>query len=118
MPPTEQAEWREGGWRGVFARGQGKPGLGWGVTIGSLVLTLNATLLWLYSLSCHACRHLCGGQVKSFSQHPIRHRLWKFLTPLNAKHMNFAWASLFVVALTDVYVRLVASGAIHDIRLF
>ncbi len=95
-----------------------QPGLGWGVTIGSLVLTLNATLLWLYSLSCHACRHLCGGQVKSFSQHPIRHRLWKFLTPLNARHMNFAWASLFVVALTDVYVRLVASGAIRDIRLF
>jgi len=49
---------------------------------------------------------------------PIRHRLWKFLTPLNARHMNFAWASLFVVALTDVYVRLVASGAIRDIRLF
>ena len=29
---------------------------------------INATLLWLYSLSCHACRHLCGGGVKQFSQ--------------------------------------------------
>ena len=28
--------------------------------------------------------------------------------------MQFAWASLVFVALTDLYVRLVASGAIHD----
>jgi hypothetical protein len=89
-----------------------------GVTVGTLVLTTNATLLWLYSLSCHACRHLCGGQVKSFKQHPIRYRFWKFVTPLNAKHMNFAWSSLIFVALTDVYVRLVASGAITNFRLF
>ena len=40
------------------------------------------------------------------------------LTPLNAKHMQFAWVSLFVVALTDMYVRLVASGTITDFRLF
>jgi hypothetical protein len=95
-----------------------QPGIGWGVTVGTLVLTLNATLLWLYSLSCHACRHLCGGQVKSFKAAPIRYRLWKLVTPLNARHMNFAWASLIFVALTDVYVRLVASGAITDLRLF
>ena len=75
---------------------------------------VNATLLWLYSLSCHACRHLCGGGVKQFSKAPIRHKLWKTLTPLNGKHMLFAWMSLVFVAFTDLYVRLVASGAIHD----
>ena len=91
---------------------------GIGVTIGTMVLCLNATLLWGYSLSCHACRHLCGGQVRSFSKHPIRYKFWKFVTPLNAKHMQFAWVSLFVVALTDVYVRLVASGTITDFKLF
>ena len=95
-----------------------QPGIGVGVTVGTLVFCLNATLLWLYSLSCHACRHLCGGQVKSFSDHPIRYRFWKFVTPLNSKHMQFAWVSLFVVALTDAYVRLVASGTITDYRLF
>ncbi len=95
-----------------------QPGLGWGVTVGTIVLFINAALLWLYSLSCHACRHLCGGGVKSFKAHPIRYRFWKFLTPLNAKHMNFAWASLIFVALTDVYVRLVASGALTDYKLF
>ncbi|MHB8218925.1 MAG: hypothetical protein ACYDHU_01175 [Acidimicrobiales bacterium] len=95
-----------------------EPGIGIGVSVGTLVLCVNAVLLWLYSLSCHSCRHLCGGQVKSFSEHPVRHRLWKLVTPLNAHHMKFAWASLIFVALTDLYVRLVASGTIPDHRLF
>ncbi|HLG91511.1 MAG TPA: hypothetical protein VKY15_00835 [Acidimicrobiales bacterium] len=93
------------------------PGSGVGVSLGSLVLTANAVLLWLYTLSCHSCRHLCGGQVDRFSEHPLRYRLWRALTPLNARHMNFAWVSLAVVALADLYVRLVASGTIHDPRI-
>ncbi len=91
-----------------------QPGHGLGFSVGTAVLLINATLLWLYSLSCHACRHLCGGGVKQFSAAPIRHWIWKTLTPLNAKHMAFAWMSLLFVALADVYVRLVASGTIHD----
>ena len=75
-------------------------------------------MLWAYSLSCHACRHLCGGGLKSFSKHPLRYRFWKLLTPLNSKHMNLAWTSLIFVALTDVYVRLVASGALTDYKIF
>jgi hypothetical protein len=95
-----------------------QPGIGIGVTVGTIVLCINATLLWAYSLSCHFCRHLCGGQVRSFAKSPIRHRMWKVLTPLNARHMQIAWASLIVVALSDVYVRMVASQAITDYRLF
>ncbi len=91
-----------------------QPGLGIGFSVGTAVLLINAVLLWLYSLSCHACRHLCGGGVKQFSTSPVRHRIWKTLTPLNARHMLFAWMSLVFVAFTDVYVRLVASGTIHD----
>ncbi len=91
-----------------------QPGVGIGISVGTVVLCLNATFLWLYSLSCHACRHLCGGHVNTFSKHPIRYRFWKFVTPLNARHMQFAWLSLVFVALTDLYVRLVASGAFHD----
>ena len=95
------------------------PGAGGiGFSIGTLVLCVNAVLLWLYSLSCHAARHLCGGHVKAFSRRPVRHRLWKMLTPLNANHMQFAWASLVFVAFTDLYVRLVASGVIADPKLF
>jgi hypothetical protein len=95
-----------------------EPGLGIGVSVGSLVLTVNAILLWSYSLSCHACRHLCGGNVNRMSAHPIRAKIWKTLTPLNARHMQIAWMSLIFVALTDLYVRLVASGVFSDPRLF
>lgn len=91
---------------------------GIGVTVGTIVLCVNATLLWMYSISCHACRHFCGGNVKQFSKHPVRYRLWKFVTPLNGRHMQLAWASLTFVALSDLYVRLVASGVITDFKIF
>jgi hypothetical protein len=91
---------------------------GIGMSVGTLVLVVNAILLWSYSLSCHAARHLCGGHVDTFSKHPLRYRLWRLLTPLNARHMQFAWVSLIFVALTDLYVRLVASGAFTDPKIF
>ena len=91
---------------------------GIGVSIGTLVLVINAVLLWAYSLSCHFCRHACGGHVDQFSKAPIRHRLWKLLTPLNHRHMEIAWVSLFWVTFADVYIRLVSSGWINDPKLF
>ena len=95
------------------------PGAGGiGFSLGTLVLCVNAVLLWMYSLSCHAARHLCGGHVNVFSKHRLRFRLWKVLTPLNARHMQFAWASLIFVALTDLYVRLVAAGVFTDPKIF
>ena len=48
----------------------------------------------------------------------LRFSIWKLVSKLNGKHMVWAWASLFGVALTDVYIRAVASGALHDVRLF
>ena len=98
----------------VEAFSQPGVGDGWGISVGTVVLLANAVFLWLYSLSCHACRHFCGGAVRSFAKHPVRRKLWKLVTPLNAHHMRFAWISLFGVALCDLYVRLVASGTIHD----
>jgi hypothetical protein len=34
------------------------------------------------------------------------------------RHGEIAWVSLFGVALTDVYVRLVSTGVISDVRFF
>ena len=91
----------------------------WGhMGFGTLVLVVNAALLWLYTLGCHSCRHLIGGRLNHFSRHPIRYRLWATASWLNARHMQFAWASLIFVALTDGYVRLVSSGTIADPRFF
>ncbi len=91
----------------------------WGhMGFGTIMLIVNACLLWLYSMSCHSCRHIIGGRLKHFSKHPVRFRFWGYVTTLNKRHMQLAWASLVFVGLTDLYVRLVASGTIHDPRFF
>ena len=91
----------------------------WGhMGLGTVILIANATLLWLYSASCHSCRHAVGGRLKHFSQHPIRYRLWTWVSSLNTRHPMYAWLSLFGVALTDFYVRSLATGAISDPTFF
>ena len=91
----------------------------WGhMSVGTLVLLTNATLLWLYSASCHTCRHTIGGRLKHFSKHPLRYKLWTWVSILNHRHPTFAWISLFGVALSDVYVRFVASGSITNFYFF
>jgi hypothetical protein len=91
----------------------------WGhMGLGTLVLIANATALWLYTLSCHSCRHAVGGRINAFSRHPLRYKMWTLVSRLNARHMQFAWISLIIVMLADLYVRQVASGAIDDIRFF
>src|SRR5262249_4766370 len=91
------------------------------VGVGSLVMLTNVTLLTLYTCSCHALRHLVGGSLDSFSTAflgGLRHKLFTIVSKLNVSHARYAWLSLFGVALTDVYIRFVSSGAIHDARLF
>jgi hypothetical protein len=91
----------------------------WGhMGLGTVIITLNALLLLAYSLSCHSCRHILGGRLKHFSKHPIRYWSWMQVSKLNRLHMQIAWVSLFGVGLTDLYVRLVASGAITDLKFF
>jgi hypothetical protein len=96
----------------------GFDGRSFGMGLGTLVLIVNAVLLWLYTLSCHSCRHLIGGRINHFSKHPVRYKMWTFVSKLNSQHMVFAWVSLFGVALTDFYVRLIATGAFTDPRFF
>ncbi|HKT48449.1 MAG TPA: hypothetical protein VJP87_13065 [Candidatus Acidoferrales bacterium] len=91
-----------------------------GIGVGSLVLLINIILLSLYTFSCHSARHLAGGHMDCFSCTafgPPKQSAWSFLSKLNERHMLFAWTSLFSVGLADLYIRLVASGAIKDIRL-
>lgn len=89
---------------------------GIGIGFGTVVLTVNAFLLTLYSLSCHSFRHLIGGKLDVFSRCPTRFRLWGATSVLNEKHMLYAWVSLVFVALADLYVMLVAKGIITDVR--
>ena len=89
-----------------------------GMGVGTVILLTNAILLGLYTFSCHSCRHLVGGGLRTLSGSPIRRRLWGAVTRLNARHPEIAWISLFGVALTDLYVRLLANNVITDLRLF
>jgi hypothetical protein len=91
-------------------------GGGFGFGLGNIVLLVNVVLLWAYTLSCHSCRHVTGGRLKHFSKHPVRYWVWTQVTRLNTRHMALAWTTLGTLVLTDLYVMLVASGAISDLR--
>jgi hypothetical protein len=91
----------------------------WGhMGFGTVLFVANAALIWLYTLSCHSCRHAVGGRLRHFSKHPVRYRLWTWVSRLNARHSTFAWYSLFSVAVVDFYVFLLATGTITDPRFF
>ena len=91
----------------------------WGhMGLGTVILGINAVLLWLYTLSCHSCRHLIGGRLRHFSKHPVRYRAWTWVSRMNRDHPKYAWLSLFSVAFADLYVYLLATGAITDVRFF
>ncbi|MDQ3404116.1 MAG: hypothetical protein M3443_09475 [Actinomycetota bacterium] len=88
-----------------------------GLGLGNVILWINVILLWAYTISCHSCRHIAGGRLKHFSKHPVRYRAWTLVSKLNVRHMQLAWTTLGTLVLTDLYVMLVASGAISDLRL-
>ncbi|MDB1086904.1 hypothetical protein PJ985_04915 [Streptomyces sp. ACA25] len=91
----------------------------WGhMGLGTFIMLANILLVWGYTLSCHSCRHIMGGRLKSFSRHPVRYRLWSWISRLNGRHMELAWASLISLAVADLYVYLLATGAFTDPMLF
>jgi hypothetical protein len=93
---------------------------GFGVSVATLILAVQTTLLTLYTFSCHSFRHLVGGRLDGFSRAPfgqLRYRLWEWTSSLNAHHMLWAWLSLFGVGFADFYVWMVAAGRITDIRI-
>jgi hypothetical protein len=93
---------------------------GFGIGVGTLIMLVDVILLTTYSLSCHSLRHLIGGNLDCFSCATLgtpRESVWRGLTKLNEHHMFWAWVSMISVGLTDLYIRLVASGALKDIRI-
>ncbi|WP_326548440.1 hypothetical protein QGN32_10135 [Mycolicibacterium sp. ND9-15] len=89
---------------------------GFGFGLGNVILVVNVSLLWCYTLGCHSCRHVTGGRLKHFSKHPVRYWAWTKVSWLNTRHMQFAWTTLATLAFTDFYIMLVASGTISDLR--
>jgi hypothetical protein len=89
-----------------------------GIGIGTLVLAINVLLLGGYTLGCHSLRHLVGGYLDQLSRAPVRKKSYDCVSCLNRGHMRWAWLSLFWVGFSDIYIRLLAMGIWHDVRLF
>lgn len=88
-----------------------------GVGVGSIIMTINVVLIASYTFGCHSFRHLIGGRKDCMSncgQATLASKGWKQASWFNGRHMQFAWASLVWVMVTDVYIRLVCTGYIHD----
>jgi hypothetical protein len=85
--------------------------------LGNVLMLANVALLCAYTFGCHSFRHLVGGNLDCYSCDAIsqtRYPVWKAVTRLNQRHMLWAMASLFSVALTDIYIRWIGvTGATH-----
>jgi hypothetical protein len=91
----------------------------WGhMGLGTLLMLINVTFIWLYTLSCHSCRHAVGGRLRHFSKHPVRYKLWGWVSTLNGNHARYAWLSLFSIWAVDLYVWGLAAGWWTDPRFF
>ena len=89
------------------------------VGLGSILLLIDAVFLSLYVFSCHAWRHLVGGKIDCFScshRNEIRYKGWQRISKLNENHGLWAWISMASIVAADLYIRLVASGAINEIK--
>ena len=82
--------------------------------VGTLVLVINAVLILGYTFGCHSCRHVTAGRINNFSKHPLRYKWWTFVSMLNKRHLQWAWASLIWIAVADGYIRLVSNGTLTD----
>jgi hypothetical protein len=104
-------------WHGLWFD-DGKGGQAFGLGVGSIVLILNVVGIAGYTLGCHSLRHLVGGFMDQMSRAPMRKKTYDCVSCLNRHHPKWAWFSLFWVGWTDIYIRLCATGVIHDWRIF
>ena len=88
-----------------------------GIGLGTILLAINVVFLASYTLGCHAMRHIVGGYMDQLSGRKARKLAYDCSSCLNRWHMKWAFMSLFSVAFSDIYVRLVSMGTWHDIRL-
>ena len=102
----------------AFGAGRGRVD-GVHMGLGTLIMLVNIVLIWLYTLSCHSCRHIVGGRLRHFSKHPVRYQIWTWVSQAERTATRATpGARLFSVALADLYVYLLATGAFDDPRFF
>ncbi len=86
---------------------------GFVLRLGTLVLLANALTLTAWALSCHALRHLIGGNIDCYScvaAGRVRKSLFNFQSWWNSHHESLAWISLLTFFFTDLYLRGLSAG--------
>ncbi len=82
--------------------------------LGSILLIVNALLLTLWTISCHAFRHIfVRGQLDCFSCSlggKTMKKLYDGQSFLNRHHEEFAFISLIIVVGVDLYIRALIAG--------
>ncbi len=89
--------------------------------VGSLVILANALTLTAWTLSCHAFRHLIGGNIDCYScarAGGVRNSVWRFQSWWNTHHEALAWISLLTIFAADLYLRGLTAGLPLDHTLF
>jgi hypothetical protein len=106
-------------WVAMWFEDPATGGKTFGIGLGTIILAVNVVLLSGYTFGCHSLRHLIGGRHDELSRRGGGQlACYNCVSGLNRRHMLFAWCSLFSVAFSDIYVRLVAMGIWSDWRLF
>ena len=81
------------------------------------MLTANVVCLSGYTFGCHTMRHVFGGWRDQFSRNAGFKVPYACSSCLNRAHHRWAWISLFMVAFSDIYVRLCSMGIWTDFRI-
>ena len=86
------------------------------VSIGTMVLGIEAFLLFMYVASCHAFRHLFGGGMDQWRGgiSGIFGSIYRWVSGVNVHHAFWFWTSLAMVFLGDLFVWAVAEEFISD----
>ena len=89
--------------------------------LGSLVLLANALMLTAWTFSCHAFRHLIGGNIDCYTcvhAGAARRQIFDVQSWWNSHHEALAWVSLLTIIFADLYLRAYAAGLPVDFTFF
>jgi hypothetical protein len=90
------------------------------VTLGTVILTVNALAVTFYTFSCHSVRHLIGG-YRDCVNCPVnqnrKNSLYRFQSRLNGHHEAIAWTSLIMFVFVDLFIRGMVAGIVPNILL-
>ena len=90
------------------------------LSLGTIILTINAVAVTAYTFSCHSVRHLIGGYkdcVNCPANNKKKNSLYRFQSKLNGHHEQIAWTSLIMFVFVDLFIRGIIAGIVPNIIL-